>query len=269
MKLKTKSKLKEGANMKLTVEREGTIVKGTFEDFPERWISKFDYNSPLAEADGFKVCSLNSTQFKPEILFLSGSKEEESSGKFERDFSSEEKAQEVFEKVEKCFEIMRELNESPKNLAEILEAHKKWLEAEYSGSRANLRGADLRGADLSYANLRGADLRGADLRGADLSYADLRGADLRGADLSYADLRGADLSRADLRGAYLDFSCLPLWCGSLSMIVDRRITAQIAYHFSALKCDDPEAVELQKSLYDFANTFHRVGEIPKLGVEAE
>ncbi|WP_186019905.1 pentapeptide repeat-containing protein [Burkholderia gladioli] len=73
---------------------------------------------------------------------------------------------------------------------------------------ANLRGADLSGADLSGANLRGADLSGADLSGADLSGANLRGADLRdanlrGADLRDANLRGADLSGANLRGADL------------------------------------------------------------------
>jgi Family of unknown function (DUF5758)/Pentapeptide repeats (8 copies) len=48
-----------------------------------------------------------------------------------------------------------------------------------------------------------ADLRGADLREANLSRADLRGADLREANLSRADLREANLSRADLRGANL------------------------------------------------------------------
>ncbi len=70
-------------------------------------------------------------------------------------------------------------------------------------SDADLRGADLRGANLSDADLRGADLRGADLRGANLSDADLRGADLRGANLSDADLRGADLRGADLSGTNL------------------------------------------------------------------
>ncbi len=77
-----------------------------------------------------------------------------------------------------------------------------------NGSRADLSGADLRGADLSGAYLRGADLSGAylsgaDLRGADLSGADLRGADLSGAYLRGAYLRGAYLSGADLRGAEL------------------------------------------------------------------
>ena len=103
-------------------------------------------------------------------------------------------------------------------LQDILAKHKKWLNDEEGGETANLRHADLRGADLSnvylqYADLydaylRGADLRGADLKYADLREADLRGADLRGADLKFAilrgaDLRGADLQEADLRGADL------------------------------------------------------------------
>ena len=45
----------------------------------------------------------------------------------------------------------------------ILENHKKWLNAEDNGSRANLSGADLSRANLSGANLSGADLSGADL----------------------------------------------------------------------------------------------------------
>ena len=69
-----------------------------------------------------------------------------------------------------------------------------------------LCGANLHGADLSYANLHGADLRdaclhGADLRGADLHGANLRGANLHGANLCDADLCGADLCHADLRDA--------------------------------------------------------------------
>ena len=76
---------------------------------------------------------------------------------------------------------------------------------------ANLHGADLsyaclHGADLSYACLHGADLRGADLHGANLRGANLHGANLHGANLCDADLhganlRGADLCHADLRDA--------------------------------------------------------------------
>ena len=86
-------------------------------------------------------------------------------------------------------------------LNEILAAHKKWLNAELGGVRADLSGADLSGAGLRYANLRYADLSYANLGGADLVGADLVGADLGGADLSGADLSGAGLSYANLSGA--------------------------------------------------------------------
>ena len=69
-----------------------------------------------------------------------------------------------------------------------------------------LHDADLRYADLGGANLHGACLYDADLRDAylgcaDLSDAYLGGANLHGADLSGADLRYADLSHADLSDA--------------------------------------------------------------------
>ena len=83
-----------------------------------------------------------------------------------------------------------------RELKKILKLHKKWLNDEPDGKRADLSNADLRGANLSHvdlyrANLLNADLRGANLSNADLSDADLRHADLRYADLRYADLRGA------------------------------------------------------------------------------
>ena len=57
-------------------------------------------------------------------------------------------------------------------LAKILESHKKWLNGNKNGKRADLSYADLSGADLSDANLSRADLSGANLSYADLSYAD-------------------------------------------------------------------------------------------------
>ncbi|EAO3584250.1 pentapeptide repeat-containing protein [Salmonella enterica] len=101
------------------------------------------------------------------------------------------------------------------DLSKILEEHKVWITSmRESGSRANLRDANLCGADLCDANLRdanlcGADLCGADLCGADLCGADLRGANLCGADLRGANLRGADLCGANLRGANLCDADLP------------------------------------------------------------
>lgn len=84
-------------------------------------------------------------------------------------------------------------------------------------------------------------------------------ANLRGADLRRAYLRGANL-----RGANLDFSCWPLWCGSLAVKVCKRIAVQLAYHFCKLDCDDPEYIAARNAILDFANQFHRVGECGKL-----
>lgn len=99
-------------------------------------------------------------------------------------------------------------------LNKVLELHRKWLNGEPHGARANLslkdlRGANLRetnlygailcGADLREANLRGSKLRDASLCGADLCGTDLREADLRGADLREVDFREANLYKADLR----------------------------------------------------------------------
>ncbi len=90
-------------------------------------------------------------------------------------------------------------------LSKILEEHKVWITSMHeSGSRADLRDADLCGA-----NLRGAYLRDADLCGAYLRDADLCGANLRGANLCGANLRGANLRDANLRGANLCDTDLP------------------------------------------------------------
>jgi len=137
---------------------------------------------------------------------------------------------------------------TPVELAAVLEKHRKWLNDEEGGERANLQGADLQEANLQRANLQRANLHGADLHGADLHGADLHGADLHGADLRYANLQGADL----------DYSSWPLWCGSLDVEVDRRIAAQLAYHFCRLDCADPDYLAARSALLPFANTFHRV-----------
>ena len=137
-------------------------------------------------------------------------------------------------------------------LSLILDKHKKWLNDDPDGERADLSGANLSGADLS-----GANLSYADLSGANLSYADLSGANLSGADLSSADLSGANLSGADL-----DFSCLPLWCGSLSAHFDDRQIIQLIYHTVKSGLDSKNTSEEVKNeltkLIDLANRFHRV-----------
>ena len=126
---------------------------------------------------------------------------------------------------------------------------------------ANLRWADLREANLREANLEGANLRWADLREANLRETNLEGADLREAGLREADLREADLREADLREADLDYAAWPLWCGSLGAKADRRLAAQLAYHFCRIDFGDDELCKgLQEALVPLANEFHRVGE---------
>ena len=66
-------------------------------------------------------------------------------------------------------------------LAEILAKHRAWLNDEDGGERADLSGADLRGANLSGAILSRANLSGASLSEANLSEAGLREANLSGA----------------------------------------------------------------------------------------
>lgn len=135
----------------------------------------------------------------------------------------------------------------------ILEKHKKWLKKEEGGDPANLEEAI-----LEEANLEGANLKLANLIGANLEEAILGEANLKWADLGWANLRGANLKGANLKWANLDYSCWPLWCGSLDVKVDRRIAAQLAYHFCRLDCDDLEYITARNAILDFANTFHRV-----------
>ena len=161
-----------------------------------------------------------------------------------------------------------------KELDCVISKHKEWINGD-GGEYASLSNEDLRGASLRYANLSHADLSGADLSDADLRDADLKYANLRDADLKYANLRDADLTDADLRGANLrdtnlDYSCLPLWCGSLEAHFDDRQLVQIAYHLVKAGLQSKNASEETKTelskLIDFANKFHRVdecGEIKK------
>ena len=163
----------------------------------------------------------------------------------------------------------------------ILINHKNWLNGVEGGCFADLSNADLSGADLVDANLRAANLRDANLRGADLIGADLSGAnlfdaDLRSANLSNADLSGADLRCADLRsanlsGVNLDFSCLPLWCGSVEAQFDDKQIIQIIYHAVKAGLDSSNTSKEVKSellkIVDLANKFHRVHECGRIHID--
>lgn len=74
------------------------------------------------------------------------------------------------------------------------------------------------------------------------------------------NLSGANLRRANLSGANLDYSCYPLWCGSLHLKADKRLACQLAYHLCSMQCDDAEYIKMRNSILDFANQFHRVDE---------
>ena len=173
-------------------------------------------------------------------------------------------------------------------LQTILEKHKKWLNDVPGGEYANLADANLADANLERANLRsayltGANLRSANLTGANLEYANLKGANLigvnleranlegaylTGANLRSANLIGANLERANLTGANLDYSCWPLWCGSLRNVrIDKKIFAQLAYHICRVIVDDDECKAAQRALYPIANQFHRIDECGRLPLE--
>lgn len=82
-----------------------------------------------------------------------------------------------------------------------------------SKARLNLSGADLSGADLTFANLSGVNLSDANLSGvnfssADLSFANLGGAKFYEANLSFANLSGAKLYEANLNSVDLSFANL-------------------------------------------------------------
>ena len=78
----------------------------------------------------------------------------------------------------------------------------------------------------------------------------------------------ADLRDANLRGANLDYSCWPLWCGSLFPIIDKRIACQLLYHaMMAMQwCDDSEVKEFlaNKQAIALANQCHWADDCGKI-----
>lgn len=107
---------------------------------------------------------------------------------------------------------------SQEELAKILEKHKKWIDGDPDGERADLSGANLSGADI-------------------------------------------------------DYSSLPLWCGSLSAQFDDRQIKQIAYHLVKAGLNSKNTSEETKrqlrKIVDLANGFHRVYECGKIIITNE
>jgi WD40 repeat protein len=136
--------------------------------------------------------------------------------------------------------------------------------------QTDLRGALLRGEDLSYRELVGVDLTGADLTdarlvGTDLSRATLRDARLAGARLDEArltgaDLRGADLTRArmaraDLRGVALAGS---RWVRAalIDVTADEGLSVAPELHGAAITPGQPVEVEIAPAAVGVPYGFH-------------
>ena len=100
------------------------------------------------------------------------------------------------------------------------------------------------GAILLEVNAR--SLEGYTLGSANLRYANLSSANLRSANLSYADI---------------DFSCWPLWCGSQSVKVDKKLAMQLAAHFCAVECEDEEYKAAKSAILEFAKGSHRSADL--------
>lgn len=140
-----------------------------------------------------------------------------------------------------------------------------------AAKKISLSKADLRGADLSGGYMNRVDLSGADLLDSDLSYTCLNGADLRETDLFRAYLHYTNLRDADLSGSDLDYSDWPLWCGSLTAKIDKRLFCQLLYHVvrAGQSVEDEEVRKFLDlpEVIALANQFHRVkecGEIKKM-----
>ena len=83
----------------------------------------------------------------------------------------------------------------------------------------------------------------------------------------------ANLSEANLSRANIDYSALPLWCGSLSAQFDDRQIKQIAYHLVKAGLNSKNTSEETKrqlrKIVDLANGFHRVSECGKIIITNE
>ena len=74
-------------------------------------------------------------------------------------------------------------------------------------------------------------------------------------------VKAAIEAKADLRGADLDHSCWPLWCGSNGVKVDVKIAAQLAAHFCAVDCDDKDYQKARQAILKFALTSYRAADL--------
>lgn len=94
-------------------------------------------------------------------------------------------------------------------LNEIIRLHKKWLESNGNhGERADLRNADIRGADITYQDLNRVNFGGSIITNCDFTGTDLRGCHFHGTDIIDCQLRSCDLRAAIFKGCLLKRSDL-------------------------------------------------------------
>jgi uncharacterized protein YjbI with pentapeptide repeats len=99
-------------------------------------------------------------------------------------------------------ELVRVERVTRRELPEILEKHRLWLDSGgENGTRADVSGKNLSGAELVDARLPDALLNKTILKGADLTLADLRGAALVQTNLADATLLGTQFHQASLQAA--------------------------------------------------------------------
>jgi len=154
-------------------------------------------------------------------------------------------------------------------------------------SEAELYNADLYNVDFSHTKLRDSNLSGSILTNSvfyrtdiswvnmkcvsgtnvtfnqsNLGWSDFSGADLKNSIFRNSRLTGVNFINVKLNGTRLynndiDFSCFPLFCGSLDIKCDEKLFQQLAYHLCRLIVDNDEIKQCQKALIDVANKFHR------------
>ena len=69
----------------------------------------------------------------------------------------------------------------------------------------------------------------------------------------------ANLQGADLRGANLDFSSFPLWCGGAKFKCDPKLIYQLLAHICTLEFDDTEGIK--ELILPFAKKSHRAKDL--------
>lgn len=132
------------------------------------------------------------------------------------------------------------------------------------GERPRRKCADLRGADLVGAELQGASLLEANLQSASLFNANLQGAkldyaQLQGANLDLAQLQAAELNRVPLDGASLDEAYL--WRSKIFALVKNEKIYSTSLHWQpeSLKSGDDKATPWTD--VDYIDLKNRVGNL--------